>query len=477
VDKDAGSWFIADSSLRGYDGSKNVRDEERPVTTEPEPSRAAEPQEQSSRRPRLGLITALAIFAGVVIVIIYGYLARPGWIGVSGKQFWDYLDLLIVPAALALGVYWLNRRQNERDQQAEEERSRRESDAQAAQVEHALEVENERAQDAAVQGYLDQLTQLLVTQGDDALIRMQVDDDVRQVIQARSEPLLRSLSATRSWSLILFLAVMGLLAKDRPLLSLVGADLRDVDGRGAPLEGIDLRGTNLSGANLSKANLSEAVLSEALLEGVSLFEANLIGANLSEADLSYANLSYANLSYANLYRANLRGAILRDAKLEAADLRSVANLSVADLIEANLIGVILSEADLSEADLGEADLSRVNFYGANLRGANLSGADLSKAFLSGANLSGAILSMANLREAYLGGVDLKYANLSGANLSDAYERTFEGTDAIHAPPRRLIANEMIEKQAGSLEGATMPNGQKYEDWLKSQGRAEDAENE
>jgi uncharacterized protein YjbI with pentapeptide repeats len=431
------SWFIADSSLRGYDGSKNVRDEERPVTTEPEPSRAAEPQEQSSRRPRLGLITALAIFAGVVIVIIYGYLARPGWIGVSGKQFWDYLDLLIVPAALALGVYWLNRRQNERDQQAEEERSRRESDAQAAQVEHALEVENERAQDAAVQGYLDQLTQLLVTQGDDALIRMQVDDDVRQVIQARSEPLLRSLSATRSWSLILFLAVMGLLAKDRPLLSLVGADLRDVDGRGAPLEGIDLRGTNLSGANLS----------------------------------------YANLSYANLYRANLRGAILRDAKLEAADLRSVANLSVADLIEANLIGVILSEADLSEADLGEADLSRVNFYGANLRGANLSGADLSKAFLSGANLSGAILSMANLREAYLGGVDLKYANLSGANLSDAYERTFEGTDAIHAPPRRLIANEMIEKQAGSLEGATMPNGQKYEDWLKSQGRAEDAENE
>lgn len=55
---------------------------------------------------------------GVVEVIIYGYLERPGWIGVSGKQFWDYLDLLIVPAALALGVYWLNRRQDERDQQA-----------------------------------------------------------------------------------------------------------------------------------------------------------------------------------------------------------------------------------------------------------------------------------------------------------------------------------------------------------------------
>jgi hypothetical protein len=29
----------------------------------------------------------------------------------------------------------------------------------------------------------------------------------------------------------------------------------------------------------------------------------------------------------------------------------------------------------------------------------------------------------------------------------------------------------------SLQGATMPNGQKYENWLKSKGRAEDAESE
>jgi hypothetical protein len=28
----------------------------------------------------------------------------------------------------------------------------------------------------------------------------------------------------------------------------------------------------------------------------------------------------------------------------------------------------------------------------------------------------------------------------------------------------------------SLEGATMPNGQKYEDWLTSKGRGDDGEN-
>jgi hypothetical protein len=31
LDKDAGSWFIADSSLPGFDGVQNVLDEEHPV--------------------------------------------------------------------------------------------------------------------------------------------------------------------------------------------------------------------------------------------------------------------------------------------------------------------------------------------------------------------------------------------------------------------------------------------------------------
>jgi hypothetical protein len=47
---------------------------------------------------------------------------------------------------------------------------------------------------------------------------------------------------------------------------------------------------------------------------------------------------------------------------------------------------------------------------------------------------------------------LVYANLSGA----------EG-----------ITNEKLERDAESLDYATMPNGQKYEDWLKSKNREED----
>ena len=63
-----------------------------------------------------------------------------------------------------------------------------------------------------------------------------------------------------------------------------------------------------------------------------------------------------------------------------------------------------------------------------------------------ADLSGVILFEADLSDA-----DLREANLSNA---------------------QGITNEELEQQALSLEGATMPNGQKYEDWLKSRGEGD-----
>jgi uncharacterized protein YjbI with pentapeptide repeats len=54
------------------------------------------------------------------------------------------------------------------------------------------------------------------------------------------------------------------------------------------------------------------------------------------------------------------------------------------------------------------------------------------------------------------GTILHGANLRGTNLENA--------DFSFA--RGIIAEE-LDQQSVSLEGATMPNGQKYEDWLKS----------
>jgi hypothetical protein len=65
----------------------------------------------------------------------------------------------------------------------------------------------------------------------------------------------------------------------------------------------------------------------------------------------------------------------------------------------------------------------------------------------------------------LSSADLTYADLSDANLSGANLRHATGKTA-----------EQLGGQAGSLEGAIMPDGQKYEEWLKSKGSGEDGEN-
>jgi hypothetical protein len=70
----------------------------------------------------------------------------------------------------------------------------------------------------------------------------------------------------------------------------------------------------------------------------------------------------------------------------------------------------------------------------------------------------------------LSGAPLSDANLSGVPLSRADLRDADLSGVIG------INNAQLEYLAFSLEGATMPNGQKYEDWLRSKGRAEDGEN-
>ena len=69
------------------------------------------------------------------------------------------------------------------------------------------------------------------------------------------------------------------------------------------------------------------------------------------------------------------------------------------------------------------------------------------------------MSSADLRMSILRGAKLRGANLSGAYLTEA--------DLISA---RGWTEEQIVA-AGHLRGATMPNGQQYEEWRKSRGES------
>jgi uncharacterized protein YjbI with pentapeptide repeats len=183
-----------------------------------------------------------------------------------------------------------------------------------------------------------------------------------------------------------------------------------------------------------------------------LYEAKLIQPTSTD-EQPVISLNNASLGKIKLSRRPFLGG----AELQQAGL-SGAKLSHSDLRETHLVAAELQGTDLERADLEDADLSAAFLGRADLSGANLADADLSNAeglYEKGTNLwkRGAGLIHANLEGANLEGANLEGANLEGANLEGA---NLEGAN---------VTSEQLD-QAKSLEGATMPNGQKYEEWLK-----------
>ena len=313
----------------------------------------------------------------------------------GGKAIWDWLQLLIVPLALAVLGLWFTVQQDARQQKIEDRR---------AQVER--EIQDQRAEHATLQAYLDQMGTLLL---DRDLRTSDENSDVRRLARARTLVVLDALGSARQERVLRFLSETDLIQptppNEQPVITLKYASLKNVE-------------------------LPHRIL----LKGADLQQADLSGANLTDIDFRGTYLAGAHLEEANLERAELQ------------------------------------DADLSGAFLGGADLS-----GADLSGADLSGADLSNAeglWEEGTDLwkRGAGLNNADLSNANLSGADMSNASLSGANL--------KGAD---------VTEEQLAK-CESLEGATMPDGQRlrsdyinpdgptFEEWLKSKGHEEDGEN-
>jgi uncharacterized protein YjbI with pentapeptide repeats len=110
-----------------------------------------------------------------------------------------------------------------------------------------------------------------------------------------------------------------------------------------------------------------------------------------------------------------------------------------------------------------------------LKGATFAGAQLQKTWLGAADLANADLASADLTGAYLKDADLSGADLTGATLTSANLTNAVLINAVLTNAVGVTSEELVQ-QAYSLRSATMPNGQKYEDWLKNKGRGEDGEN-
>ena len=230
------------------------------------------------------------------------------------KTLWDWLELLIVPAVLALGGVWFAAQQDVRQQAIEEQ----------------------RAYDAALQAYLDQMSTLVLANN----LRSSTEDnatedskDARALARARTLAVLGSLGPdlgqgpNRKRTVMEFLYEASLIDKDNLIIRLDTANLENADLDYLNLENAYLPLVYLNGANLDHADLEDADLGGADLSGAYLADANLSNASLSSAILNDANLSRADLDSTYLSDAKLYGANLADANLSGAFLRGAKGVS------------------------------------------------------------------------------------------------------------------------------------------------------
>jgi uncharacterized protein YjbI with pentapeptide repeats len=250
--------------------------------------------------------------------------------GFRGMTVRDWLALLIVPLVL-LGIGLLFQIQQ--------------NDVEERRLEAAQHIEEQRAQDEALQTYLEQMGQMLLDK-DRPLRQSKEGEEVQLLARARTVTILRRLDSARNRDILQFLREARLVPSNRydiqeHIVKLDASNLSEANLKGANLDSFSLQGTDLSGADLRDAYLAWSFLHNAKLNGANLRGANLHGdpdqsgddADLSDADLSDANLSEADLSYDNLSSANLQGANLTDAVLRGANL-SNAKVTSEQLAEA-----------------------------------------------------------------------------------------------------------------------------------------------
>lgn len=276
------------------------------------------------------LYSVLLVLFGIFILyalVKHGY--DQTWTGFQGytnskgecvppKKLWDWLQLLIVPAMIAVGVWWLNKSQRRSEQRIK-----------ISQEESQQQIETDKQRQKALEDYFECMTDLLLNHK----LRdgNQNSREARSIARTRTLAVLRILDGERKAQALQFLYESGLISAV-PVISLNGADFSNSN-----LNGANLREAEIKGAHFKNAHLKCAHLDKALLSG-----SNFSGADLTGASMNNTDLQQATLNGADLRKTSLRNAILREATVR--------------------------NARLSEADFQGADLEWVDFRGADLKG-------------------------------------------------------------------------------------------------------------
>ena len=304
--------------------------------------------------------TVVVVLLVLILFILLAYGFGWGWTGFNGgypkitttmmtpgttvateqqpaKTLWDWLGLLAalaVPVVVGFGVAWFTRTQQlrdqeheklqrERDQQFADQRAKSEQEAAEKRAQTEREIASDNQQEAALQAYIDKMSELLLKQNLGEL-RLESEESTaveqkpeatpeamkQEIMRIRTLTTLVRVDPRRKGSVLQFLYRTNLIRRDGRIVNLQEADLTYINLSGADLTYINLSGADLTGANLVGVNLVGADLSEAVLISADLSNANLSEVDLTEADLYLAKLTGAQVTLEQLGKAKIQSTIL-----------------------------------------------------------------------------------------------------------------------------------------------------------------------
>ena len=211
-------------------------------------------------RKRLGVFSIVVVcmlMIALIMVIVLAYLFNVNVPGFRGKTLWDWMQLLVVPFALAIIAFLFNRAERKNEQR----------------------IASDNQQEASLQGYLDKMSELLLHEEIrkpvfKSALSFDAQNEAQHVARARTLTVLSKLDASRKRSVIQFLDESHLITKNECIVHL---NASDPDG----LNGADLSGASLAYSDLHKVNLSKANLSNTT---VALFKHSINGPEERQAD-------------------------------------------------------------------------------------------------------------------------------------------------------------------------------------------------
>lgn len=204
---------------------------------------------QQIKRPVLviGIIVAFLLGIALIVGIIGGYLFHWGWTGITTKTLWDWLQLLgilAIPVVVGFGAVWFTVRHNHDREIAR------------MQYEADREIAADNQSEAALQAYIDSISELLLKEHLGELTPEGKPkpeyEEVRTIARVRTLTVLPRLNAKRKKFVLMFLYDSHLIFKDNTIIGLHAANLRGANLHRNYFPEANLREAQLDGADLSR---------------------------------------------------------------------------------------------------------------------------------------------------------------------------------------------------------------------------------